>query len=245
MFQAKPGPTTASYLPHTNLSLFSYWFIIVKTIASHLLRFLRRGRLGLLALLLRDLHAFYREDEVHYVGLVRRHARDHLQGAQVQGAWGLAQYLGGLPELLGSLALALGDDYRRALLPLGLGLPGNRLLHGVGQDYVLYLYPGYVEPPLMGVLLDSLRYRFSDRFPVGEQLVERPAADHVPYRGLAVLVDRDAVILDVEERGLRVDYLEVHDRVYEGAHVVFREHLLLRDVDGLYPQVDDPHLLQE
>src|SRR5512143_2465503 len=100
MFQAKPGPTTASYLPHTNLTPFSYWFIIVKTIASHLLRFLGRGRLGLLALLLRDLHSLYREDEVHYVGLVRRHARDHLQGAQVQRARRFAQYLRRLSELL-------------------------------------------------------------------------------------------------------------------------------------------------
>ena len=65
--------------------------------------------------------------------------------------------------------------------------------------------------------------------------------EHRAQRRLGDLGRRDHVVLDLDDRRLRVDDPEVGDGVDAHRHVVLRDHLLRRDLQGDRAQVDPDH----
>jgi len=62
---------------------------------------------------------------------------------------------------------------------------------------------------------------------------------------LSDLRGRDHEVLDLDDRGLRLDDSEVRDRVYAHRHVVLRDHFLRRDVQGDRSEVDPDHPIDD
>ena len=81
-----------------------------------------------------------------------------------------------------------------------------------------------------------------DLVALGEQLVERVLAEHRAQRRLGDLRRRDEVVLDLRDRGLRIDDAEVRHRGHPHGHVVLRDDLLRRDRqrDGAQVGLDHP-----
>ena len=148
---------------------------------------------------------------------------------------------GGVLQPLGGLVLALGADHLRTPLALGLGLAGHRALHACGDLDVLHLDDRDLDPPRRGGLVDDLLQDRVDLLALREQLVEHVLAEHGAERRLRDLRRRDHVVLDLDDRVLRLDDAEVGDGVHPHGHVVLRDHLLRRDVQRDRAQVDLDH----
>ena len=148
-------------------------------------------------------------------------------------------------EPLGGLELALGGDHLRAPLALGLGLPRHRALHVAGDLDVLDLDDRDLDAPRRGLLVDDPLQDRVDLLALGEQLVERVLAEHGAQRRLRDLRGRGHVVLDLNDRGLRLDDAEVRDGVHAHGHVVAGDHVLRRHVERDRPQVDLDHLVDD
>jgi hypothetical protein len=84
-----------------------------------------------------------------------------------------------------------------------------------------------------------------DLLALGEQLVELVLAEHRAQRRLRDLRGRDHEVLDLDDRGLRLDDPEVGDRIHADRHVVLRDHFLWRDVERDRSQVDPDHSVDD
>ena len=144
-------------------------------------------------------------------------------------------------QALGGLELALGGDHLGAPLALGLGLPRHRPLHPGGDLHVLDLDDRHLHAPGRGLLVDDLLQDRVDLVSLREELVEQVLAEHRPQRRLGDLRGRDHEVLDLHDRGLRVDDPEVGDRVHAHRDVVLGDDLLRRHVQRDRPQVDLDH----
>ena len=78
-----------------------------------------------------------------------------------------------------------------------------------------------------------------------EHLVEVVLSQHGAHGGLGQHVGRGHVVLDHNDRPLRIDDLEIEDRVNLHRDVVARDHVLARHLDDLDAEVDPDHLLRE
>ena len=105
-------------------------------------------------------------------------------------------------ELAGSERFALGGDDLRPLLALGLGLPGHRALHGVGQLDVPQLDDGGLGSPLLRLHVQDLADVLIDRVSIRQQLIQGVTPHDGAKRGLGDLADRR---LDVPNRDHRPD----------------------------------------
>ena len=121
--------------------------------------------------------------------------------------------------------LPLGGDDLGALLPLGLGLPGHRPLHALGELDVLELDQGDQHSPLCGRPVEDLADAVVDGVGLGERLVQGVLTDHVAQRRLRDLVDGRRDVLDDHDGLQRVDDVEVGDA---------------RDIDADVVLGDDP-----
>ena len=133
------------------------------------------------------------------------------------------------PERGRGQGLALGVDDLGALLPLGLGLPGHRPLHAVGQLDVLELDQGHLDTPVDGGDVEDLADVEVDPVGLGQRLVQGVLADDLAQRGLGDLVDRGVDVLDRDDRLHRVDDPEVGDRRHVDADVVAGDDALRLD----------------
>ncbi len=184
-----------------------------------------------------------REDDRRVVR--RADLEQRLQVAELHGDRLLRHHRRGVLEPLGGLELALGRDDLRAPLALGLGLARHRALHVARDLDVLHLDDRDLDPPRRGCLVDDRLEDLVDLVALGEQLVEDVLPEHRPERRLRDLRRRDHVVLDLHDRGLRLDDPEVGDGVDAHRDVVLRDHLLRRDVERHRPQVDLHHPVDE
>ena len=175
----------------------------------------------------------------------RAELEQRLQVAQLQRDRVLLDHERRVLQPLGGLELALGVDHLRAPLALGLGLAGHRALHALRDLDVLHLDDRDLDPPGRGLLVDDPLQDRVDLLALREQLVERVLAEHRPQRRLRDLGGRDHVVLDLDDRRLRVDDPEVRDRVHAHRDVVLRDHFLRRDVQRDRAQVDLDHLVDD
>ena len=139
------------------------------------------------------------------------------------------------------LELALGRDHLRAPLPLRLRLPRHRALHVAGDLDVLHLDDGDLDPPRRRRLVDDRLQDRVDLVALREQFVEHVLAEHRAQRRLRDLRGRGHVVLDLDDRRLRLHDPEVRDGVHTHGDVVLRDHLLRRDVQRHGTEVDLDH----
>jgi hypothetical protein len=148
-------------------------------------------------------------------------------------------------QALGSLELALGVDHLGTPLALGLGLARHRALHPRRDLDVLDLDDRDLDPPGRGRLVDDPLQDRVDLLAFGEELVELVLAQHRAQRRLRDLRGRHHEVLDLDDRGLRLDDPEVGDRIHAHRHVVLRDHFLWRDVERDRSQVDPDHSVDD
>ena len=79
---------------------------------------------------------------------------------------------------------ALGGNKFGTLLPLGLGLPGHRTFHTVGQLVILQLDEVHFHAPLEGRHIEDLLDAGVDDVGFGERLVQGMLTDHLAQRRL-------------------------------------------------------------
>ena len=128
-----------------------------------------------------------------------------LEVAELKRGGVAADHVGGVGELGRGLELALGVDDLRAALALGLGLPGDRVLHGLRDLDVLDLDRGHLDPPRLGLCVDHVLELLVEAVALGQERVEVGAAEHRAQRGLRDL-ERGAVeALDLGDRVVGVD----------------------------------------
>src|SRR5438270_48571 len=184
-----------------------------------------------------------REDDRRRVAGTKLEQR--LQVAQLQGDRVRLDHDRRVLQLLGRLELALGVDDLRAPLALGLRLTRHGALHAARDLDVLHLDDRDLDSPGPGRLVDDPLQDLVDLLALGEQLVERVLAEHRPQGRLRDLGRRDHVVLDLHDRALRVDDLEVRDRVHPHRHVVLGDDLLRRDVQRDRAEVDLHQLVDD
>ena len=177
--------------------------------------------------------------------LVGPDLEQRLQVAQLQRRGVAAHDLGGVEQALGGLELALGVDDLGAALALGLGLAGHGALHALRDADVLDLDRGHLHAPRLGLLVDDLLQALVELLALGQQRVEVGPAEHRAQRGLGDLRRGVPDPLDLDHRLDRVDHAEVGDRVDLGRHVVARDHVLGRDLEGDRAQVDADHAVDD
>ena len=180
-----------------------------------------------------------RKDDRRVVG--RSDLEQRLQVTQLNGDRLLGHDGRGVLQPLGRLVLAFGGDDLRAALALGFGLPCHRTLHAGGDLDVLDLDDGDLDPPRGGRLVDDRLQDRVDLVALGEELVEHVLAEHRAQSRLRDLRGRDHVVLDLNDRVVRLDDPEVGDRIHTDRDVVLRDHLLRRDVERHRAQVDLDH----
>src|SRR5215213_10817755 len=163
-----------------------------------------------------------------------------LEEPQLQGCGGL-QPIGGLPEALGGLVLALGCDYLRPPLALALGLARHGPLHLRRDLYVFDLDHADLYPPGLGLLVyDSLELLVYG-FPVGQEVVEVLLAEDAPQGGLAYLAGGQDVVLYLNDALVGVHHPEVDHCGHAGGDVVAGDEVLGRDIQGDGPQAHLDH----
>src|SRR6185436_15112580 len=79
---------------------------------------------------------------------------------------------------------------------------------------------------------------------LGQQLVERQAADHVAQRRLSVLRGREAVVLNLDHRTAGVFHLEEQRAVDLYRHVVLGDRALAGDVERQQARIDKQRAFQ-
>ena len=79
----------------------------------------------------------------------------------------------------------------------------------------------------------------------GEHLVEIVLSEHRAQRGLREHVGRRHEILDLDDRALGIDDVEIEHRVDLHRDVVARDHVLARNFDHLDAQIHPDHFLDE
>src|SRR5215210_965494 len=151
--------------------------------------------------------------------------------------------VGGLPQTLGGLVLALGGDDLGAPLALALGLPRHRPLHLLRNLDVLDLDDADLDPPGVGLLVYYRLQLLVYLLAVNEQVVEVLLAQDAPERRLGDLARREHVVLDLDHGFVGIDDPEVDDGVDAGRHVVAGDDVLGRHVHGDGAQVHLDHLV--
>jgi hypothetical protein len=100
-------------------------------------------------------------------------------------------------------------------------------------------------PPRLGLLVDDLLQVLVEPFAFGQERVEVGLAENRAQRGLGDLRGGFQVALDVHDGVDRIDDPEVGDGVDARRHVVARDDLLRRNVQGDGPQVDAHHAIDD
>src|SRR6185312_11804242 len=80
---------------------------------------------------------------------------------------------------------------------------------------------------------------------LGKHGVELMLAEHGPQRGLRKHVGSRKIVLDVDNRPLGIDDIEIQHGIDLHRDVVARDDVLARDLDDLNAQIDPYHLLKE
>ena len=146
---------------------------------------------------------------------------------------------------LRGLELALGGDDLGATLALGLRLPCHRALHARRDLDVLDLDHRHLDPPRRRGLVDDRLQDRVDLVALGEELVEHVLSQDRAERRLRDLRRRDHVVLDLDDRRVRLDDAEVRNGVDPHGHVVLRDHFLRRHVQRHGAQVDLHHAVDD
>jgi hypothetical protein len=150
-------------------------------------------------------------------------------GSGVAARPGFGEEIGGLGQPRRRLELGLGVDHLGAAITLGFRLAGHRALHVLGDPHVLDLDGDDLDSPRFGLLVDDALQFLVEVLALGEQGVELGLAEHGPQRGLRDLGRRLQVVLDVDDRGVRVHDAEVRDGIHTGGHVVAGDDVLRGD----------------
>ena len=145
----------------------------------------------------------------------------------------------------GGLLLALRLQNGGALVLLGFLLLGHRLHDVHRRRDVEDLDAVQAHPPFGGGVGHVVLHPAVDRLALGERLVERQLAEDRPQSRAGELVDRELVVVDLEERGLHVDHLAEDGGADLERHVVLRDHGLLVPRHRELAHVDLLHLVDE
>src|SRR5262249_31189066 len=130
-----------------------------------------------------------------------------------------------------------------ALLALRLGLLRHRPLDVDGEMQLVDVDERDLDAPRLRVLVDDPLERDVQLLALREELVQRRLAEHAPQRRLRELRGRVEVVLDLDDRLVRLDHAEVHDRVDLYRDVVLGDDVLRRDVVNDRTQRDPDHRL--
>ena len=149
-------------------------------------------------------------------------------------------------ELLGGLELALGVDDLCPALALGLGLPGHRALHRLGNLHILDLDGRDLDAPRLGLLVDDLLEGLVEPLALG-QAADRDRRRRAPS---AASSGRSARSRGRRPRSASTaaagsTTLEVADRRHPGRNVVASDHLLRRDRQRDGAQLDADHAVHQ
>src|SRR3954451_942985 len=151
------------------------------------------------------------------------------------------QPVGGLPEALRGLVLALGRDDLRPPLALALGLTRHRPLHLLRDLHVLDLDRADLHPPGLGLLvyypLELLVYGL----PVGKQVVEVLLTQNATEGGLGDLAGSQRDVFYLHHALVGIHDPEVDDGRYAGWDVVAGYDVLRRHVHRDGPELHPHH----
>jgi hypothetical protein len=135
-------------------------------------------------------------------------------------------------------AFTLCLEDHRATTTLRRRLLFHRLLNVLRGIHLADLDALDANPPLVGRLVELASDLRVDLLALVERVVELHVAEDGPKRRLCEVRDGLLVVVDLQERLLRVHHLDVDDRVGRHRRVVSGDRLLSRHVERLCPHVE-------
>jgi len=167
------------------------------------------------------------DGEGEYYGriLLRADGVEGLEVAELEGVGRFAHDVSSLLQFPRSVHLALRRDHLCSCLPGGFSFGGHRSLKLNRQSHVFNLDSFYFDTPRVRSIIQSCLHSCADVVPVGQHLLQRFGAQHVPESGLGQQPGRPVRVLHVGNGHCGVVDPVVDHRVHGYRHAVLGKDL--------------------